>query len=180
MIKKILHIIRRVLIVSCVWILPGCVGIPDGITPVNDFDINRYLGTWYEIARLDHSFERGLSSIHAEYSMRQDGGIDVVNKGYDDGAGKWKEARGKAFFVGDPTVGKLKVSFFGPFYGGYNIIALDKKDYSYAVVCGPNRSYFWILARTPKLPEDTLADLIAFAQQMGFDTSSLIYPAHDQ
>jgi apolipoprotein D and lipocalin family protein len=160
--------------------LTGCVGVPEGIEPVNDFDVTRYTGTWYEIARLDHSFERGLSNIHAGYALRQDGGIDVVNKGYDDDAGQWKEARGKAYFVDDPTKGRLKVSFFGPFYGGYNIIALDKKNYSYAVVCGPNHNYFWILARTPKLPEDTLADLIAFSKESGFDTSSLIYPAHNQ
>jgi apolipoprotein D and lipocalin family protein len=176
LLKKAAHFISLV----CPLLIAGCVGIPKGIDPVIDFDINRYLGTWYEIARLDHRFERGLSNIHAEYSLRQDSGIDVVNKGYNDQAKKWEEARGRAYFVEGPTVGRLKVSFFGPFYGGYNIIALDRKNYSYAAVCGPDRSYFWILARTPKLPADTLDELLQFSASLGFDTQNLIYPVHDQ
>jgi apolipoprotein D and lipocalin family protein len=180
MMNQILKKASRMITMVCPLLMIGCVGIPKGIEPVNDFDISRYLGTWYEIARLDHRFERGLSNIHAEYSLRQDSGIDVVNKGYDDHAQKWEEARGRAYFVGDPTVGRLKVSFFGPFFGGYNIVALDKKNYSYAVVCGPDRSYFWILARTPVLPADTLNDLLRLSESLGFDTQSLIFPVHDQ
>ncbi len=154
--------------------LGGCTGIPDNVTPVSGFDVNRYLGTWYEIARLDHSFERGLVRITARYSLRDDGGLRVLNRGYDARKGRWREAEGKAYFTGASDVGRLKVSFFGPFYGGYNIIELDR-DYRYALVCGPDRSYLWILARTPELDAATLSRLVAVAERLGFDTGRLIY-----
>ena len=118
----------------------GCAGAPDGVEVVTDFELNRYLGTWYEIARLDHRFERGLSRVTANYSMRDDGGVSVVNRGYQLSSEEWEEATGKAYFVGAPDIGQLKVSFFGPFYGGYNIMELDKDDYQYALVAGPDRS----------------------------------------
>ncbi|MDA3898482.1 MAG: lipocalin family protein, partial [Desulfobacteraceae bacterium] len=121
-------------------LLTGCVAVPDGITTITEFDINRYLGRWYEIARLDHSFERGLENVTADYDLRDDGGVKVINRGYDPATEKWKQAEGKAYFVGESTAGQLKVSFFGPFYGGYNIIALDTKGYTYSMVCGPDRS----------------------------------------
>lgn len=161
------------------FLVSGCVGIPDDVTAIRGFELERYLGTWYEIARLDHSFERGLSQVTATYSARDDGGIDVVNKGFNAKTGTWREADGKAYFVADPGVGRLKVSFFGPFYGGYNIIALDKQSYSYSLVCGPNRSYLWILARAPKLDEETLAELINFAKGAGFETDKLIFVQHE-
>jgi apolipoprotein D and lipocalin family protein len=153
----------------------GCVGIPSNITPVKGFDIERYKGTWYEIARLDHSFERGLEKVTAEYGAKSDGGITVENKGFDPKSGIWKKAVGKAYFVGDPHEGRLKVSFFGPFYGGYNIIGLDEKDYSYALVCGPDRSYLWILARKPYLDESIKSQLVQKAEAFGFETEKLIY-----
>ncbi|RJP84634.1 MAG: lipocalin [Desulfobacteraceae bacterium] len=164
---------------ACLLTVAGCTGIPEGLTPVSGFDINRYMGKWYEIARLDHRFERGLSHVSADYSLRGDGSVDVVNKGYDRQTGQWKEVSGRAFFVGSDTVGQLKVSFFGPFYGGYNIILLDKEHYQYALVCGPDRSYFWILARTPAIPESVLSGLVASAKTMGFDTDQLIFVTHD-
>ena len=105
--------------------ITGCTSIPSGLEPVTGFDVNRYLGKWYEIARLDHSFEVGLSNVYAQYSLREGGGIQVVNRGFDEKSGKWKEIDGRAYFIGDENVGSLKVSFFGPFYGGYHIIALD-------------------------------------------------------
>lgn len=156
-------------------LLTGCTGIPKGITAVEGFDAKRYLGTWYEIARLDHRFERGLSNISATYSMRQDGGLKVLNKGWNVADSKWKEAEGKAYFVGSPSTGQLKVSFFGPFYGGYTIFELDKKDYAYAMVTGPNKSYFWLLSRTKHLPPATLARLLERAKQLGFATDQLIF-----
>jgi apolipoprotein D and lipocalin family protein len=161
-----------------ILILPGCVSIPDGISPVNSFDINHYLGKWYEIARLDHSFERGLENVGAEYSFRDDGGVRIINRGYDPETKKWKQAEGKAYFVGESNVGRLKVSFFGPFYGGYNIIILDKKGYSYSVVCGPDRSYLWILSRTQEMDAAILADLIQQAEDLGFETDALIFVNH--
>lgn len=165
----------RMLSIACVLFLPGCVGIPDNLSAVDGFDVERYLGTWYEIARLDHPFERGLSRVTATYSRRADGGIDVVNRGFDAEAGVWDEARGKAYFVGDRRSGRLKVSFFGPFYGGYNIIALDKESYGYALVCGPDRSYLWILVRERKLDAAIRDRLVQTAEELGFETEKLIF-----
>jgi apolipoprotein D and lipocalin family protein len=160
-------------------LLGGCVRLPEGVVPVANFDVNRYLGTWYEIARLDHSFERGLSQVTAEYNLGEGGAIRVINRGYNQAGNKWKEARGKAYFVESPRTGRLKVSFFGPFYGGYNIVELDHEHYSYALVCGPSRSYLWILSRTSQLNEATLQALVAKAKSLGFDTDSLIYVEHE-
>ena len=159
-------------------VLSGCTGIPDNITAVEGFEIERYLGTWYEIARLDHSFERGLSHVKATYTLREDGGIDVVNRGFHREDGKWEEARGKAYFVSDPGVGRLKVSFFGPFFGAYNIIALDKENYGYSMVCGPSRSYLWVLARRKTVHQEVLSSLLFLARDLGFETDKLIYVDH--
>jgi apolipoprotein D and lipocalin family protein len=169
----------KILYIVIFTLLTSCTGIPEGITAVDGFDVNRYLGTWYEIARLDHRFERGLENISATYTLREDGGIDVLNKGWDVKAGKWQEAQGKAYFVEQPDKGRLKVSFFGPFYGGYNIIDLDKKEYAYSMVTGPDRSYLWILSRTRQLPEATLQALLERAKALGFATDQLIFVKHD-
>ena len=142
------------------------------------FDINRYLGKWYEIARLDHGFERGLSKVSAEYSLRDDGGVNVINRGFDEKNSEWKQADGKAYFVQGPDTGQLKVSFFGPFYGGYTIVELAP-DYQYAMVSGPTRSYLWILARSPDLSSEITERLVAKANALGFDTDELIYVSHD-
>ncbi|WP_305909612.1 lipocalin family protein [Methylomarinum sp. Ch1-1] len=160
--------------------LTGCTGIPEGIEPVKQFDVQRYLGKWYEIARLDHRFERGLTAITAEYSLREDGGIRVVNSGYNVDDGQLEQAEGRAYFIGANDVGSLKVSFFGPFYGGYHIIELDKEAYRYAMITGPDRDYLWILARTPDLAPAVLNDLIARAKTLGFAVDQLIFTEHDQ
>jgi apolipoprotein D and lipocalin family protein len=117
----------------------------------------------------------GLSRVSATYTMKDDGGVKVLNKGLDKESGKWKQAEGKAYFVGAPTLGRLKVSFFGPFYGGYNIIALDKENYSYSLVCGPDMKYLWILAREKKLADETVEKLVDFARGLGFETDKLIF-----
>ena len=158
-------------------LLGGCTGVPDGLTPVDNFDANRYLGTWYEIARLDHRFERGLEQVSAHYSLNPDGSIKVINRGYDPEQRQWQQAEGTAKFVGEPTIGQLKVSFFGPFYGGYNVLQLAP-DYRYALISGPDRDYLWILARSASLPEQDLKFLVAEAKRMGFATEQLIYVHH--
>lgn len=170
--KKPLIIAPAALVFSSLF---GCAGAPDGVTPVKGFELQKYLGTWYEIARLDHSFERGLSHVTAEYSMRADGGVRVVNSGFDADAGKRQQAIGKAYFVGDSDVGQLKVSFFGPFYGGYNIIALDKETYQYSLVAGPSRDYLWILSRTPQMDPAVVQELVGLAAGLGFTTDDLIF-----
>jgi len=157
------------------FILTSCTGIPEGLVAIDGFEINHYLGTWYEVARLDHRFERGLEKISANYSLRADGGVNVLNKGWDTQANEYRQALGKAYFVEKTNKGMLEVSFFGPFYGAYNIIDLDKKDYNYAMITGPDRSYFWILSRTKQLPETTMQALLEKAKAFGFDTNQLIF-----
>lgn len=158
--------------------LAGCIGLPSGVQPVSGFQVERYLGTWYEIARLDHGFERGLSRVTATYSARDDGGIDVVNRGWLAESAAWKQARGRAYFVDRPDQAYLKVSFFGPFYGSYAVLELDRQDYRYALVSGPSRSYLWLLARSPTLDAATRDRLVARAAALGFDTSQLIFVDH--
>ena len=159
--------------------LAGCAGMPENVRPVENFRLNDYLGKWYEIARLDHSFERGLSRVTAEYTLRDDGGVKVVNRGYSAKEGKWKDIEGKAYFVQSPDQGYLKVSFFGPFYGSYIVFELDHEQYQYALVSGPNTSYLWILARTPKLSDAIRDELVKKAAARGFDTNALIFVEHE-
>lgn len=174
------RMIKVSLLLGAFGIGTGCTGIPEGVSAVRNFELERYLGTWYEIARLDHRFERGLSNVTATYTLRDDGGVDVQNRGYDESAGEWDEATGKAYFVGEPDVGRLKVSFFGPFYGAYNILELDHDGYRHALVAGPNRSYLWILARRPDPDPETVERLIARAAELGFPTAELIRVQHDR
>jgi len=157
-------------------LLCACLGVPDRAVVVQDFSLQRYLGTWYEIARLDHRFERGLSHVQAEYALRDDGSVRVINRGYNDEKGEWESAEGKAHFIDGADVGRLKVSFFGPFYGAYNIIALDQENYQYSMVAGPDTGYLWILAREPQLDPAILERLLSQATDLGFPVSGLIYP----
>ena len=168
----------KLLLALSFLLLTACVGIPEDVEPVKNFKVDRYLGKWYEIARLDHSFERGLSQVTANYSMRSDGGVKVINSGYSAENSRWKEATGKAYFVENPDIGYLKVSFFGPFYGAYIVFELDHENYQYALVSGPDKSYLWILSRSPKINETTKFMLINKAAELGFDTSKLIYVEH--
>jgi len=171
--------IKRSLLILT-FFLSGCsASIPDGIEPVSNFDVNRYLGTWYEIARLDHSFERGLSNITADYSLREDGNLRVLNRGYNIKKKKWQDAEGKAKFTGSSNIGSLKVSFFGPFYGGYNIIELDKENYQYVMIAGNDSSYFWILSRSPNLAPEIQKRLINKAKSLNFPVEKLIFVEHD-
>ncbi|MDX1697298.1 MAG: lipocalin family protein [Thiohalobacterales bacterium] len=161
-------------------LVSGCTGLPEGVEPVRGFDADRYLGKWYEIARLDHSFERGLDNVTAEYSRREDGGLTVINRGRDSKEGTWKQADGKAYFVGEADTGHLKVSFFGPFYGSYVVFELDRENYQYAFVAGYNRKYLWLLSRTPAVEDELVARFVSRARQLGFDTDGLIFVTHDR
>ena len=169
---------KAMLLVAASLLIGGCLGMPATVTPVNDFELDRYLGRWYEIARLDHSFERGLERVTADYTRRPDGGVQVLNRGFDIEKQQWREARGKAFFVGPASQGYLKVSFFGPFYGSYVIFELDRDGYQHAFVCGPNTSYLWLLARTPTVDPEVLSRFIEKADRLGFATDALIYVRH--
>lgn len=172
--------IRTLLSVAITSILTGCLGMPETVTPVTNFELNRYLGKWYEIARLDHPFERGLERVTAEYSMRDDGGVTVINRGYSVENNQWKVAEGKAYFVEDENKGYLKVSFFGPFYGSYVVFEIDREGYEYAFVSGPDRSYLWLLSRTPQPKQETIEKFKRMSKELGFDASELIFVNHEE
>jgi len=170
-----LFFVRPLMAVILAGMLAACsTSVPDGLTVVEDFDINRYTGRWYEIARLDHRFERGLSNVTAEYALQDDNSVSVLNRGYNDDDQQWEDAEGRAKFVGDTDQGSLKVSFFGPFYGGYHIIALDHDHYQWAMISGPTRDYLWILAREPVLEARVYDALLAQAGASGFPLEELI------
>ncbi len=162
------------LIVSLPLLTMACTGVPDGIEPVTGLDTERYLGRWHEVARLDHSFERGLVDVTAEYSLLDDGDIRVLNSGTDSESGERESAEGRAKFVGDADVGHLKVSFFGPFYGSYVIFELDPA-YQYAFVAGFNTDYLWLLSRTPSVSDEVRQRFVERAGAAGFDTEKLIW-----
>ncbi len=166
---------RTFLLLLLSLILISCTELPEGVVPVKDFDETKYLGRWHEIARLDHSFERGLSKVTAEYDLRGDGGIKVINRGFSVADNKWKEVEGKAYFVKERDEGHLKVSFFGPFYGSYIVFHLDKKNYQYAFVSGYTTSYLWLLSRTPTISEEIKEKFIKKSKALGFDTDNLIF-----
>jgi apolipoprotein D and lipocalin family protein len=169
----------RYFIYGLLFILSGCVSIPDGVQPVSNFELNKYLGKWYEVARLDHSFERGLNQVSAEYSLREDGGVTILNRGFSSENNAWKEALGKAYFVNEPNEGYLKVSFFGPFYGSYIIFELDKENYQYAFISGPDKDYLWLLSRTPSVKPEVMEKFISMSKERGFNTSQLIVVEHN-
>lgn len=170
---------RLIIFLTLPFIISSCLGMPDNVYPVKEFEINKYLGKWYEIARLDHSFERGLNNVSAEYSLKDDGGVKVINKGFDTEDSTWSQAEGRAYFVEDENTGYLKVSFFGPFYGSYVVFELDKENYQYAFVSGNTTSYLWLLSRTPQVSKEIIDLFIAKAKKLEFDTGSLIFVSQD-
>lgn len=155
-------------------LLTGCQMKPETAQPIRNFEQTKYLGKWYEVARLDHRFERDLEKVTAEYSLRRDGAIRVVNRGYNYKKNKWEQVTGKAKFRGNEREAALKVSFFGPFYSGYNVIAISG-DYKYALVAGESLKYLWILSRHPTIPEEIKADFLAKAKAVGYKVEDLIW-----
>ena len=147
---------------------------PKGIIPVTPFDLQRYQGKWYEVARLDNRFEKGLDLVTALYLPQNDGSVRVINTGYNTEKQRWQQSIGKAKFTGNSNTAALKVSFFGPFYASYNVFQLDE-DYQHALVCGPNRSYLWILSRTPTLTATIKQQLIEAVEKQGFTTAKLVW-----
>lgn len=177
--RILINIIKTIItltIMGCIF--SACQTIPNGAIAVKSFDKEKYLGKWYEIARFDFRFEKDLNNTTANYSANNDGTIKVVNKGYNYVTGEWKVANGKAKFVADTTIAMLKVSFFGPFYGGYNVIALDE-NYRYALIAGNSLKYLWILSREKTIPEEIKANYLKVANDIGFETENLIWVKHD-
>jgi apolipoprotein D and lipocalin family protein len=155
-------------------LLASCAGLPKNIEPVADFELNKYMGKWYEIARLDHSFEKDLEQVTATYSIKSDGTVRVANRGLSSKSKEWKDAVGKAKFAGDSSVGYLKVSFFGPFYGSYVIFDLDKENYQYSFVTG-GENYLWLLSRTPTIGDEIKNKFLNTIQEYGYNTEELIF-----
>ena len=169
--------IQHIILGLGLCLLGACSAPPKGVEPVSGFEAARYMGKWYEIARLDHSFERGLSNVTADYTLNEDGSVKVINRGLEAATCEKSEAEGHAEFLGSPDVASLKVTFFWPFSGGYHVIALDEA-YSYALVAGPSFDYLWILSRTPQMDQALRDQLVEKARALGFETSELIFVAH--
>ncbi len=170
---------KTIFIISVLMVILSCSSIPKNAKPVADFDLASYLGTWYEIARFDFRFEKNLDNTMAQYSLDKNGNVIVYNSGYNYVKDKWTSAEGLAKFRGDKNIAALKVSFFGPFYSGYNVIALDK-DFKYALVAGKNLDYLWILSRVKTIPESLKKEYLKIAEKVGYDTSNLIWVKHDR
>ena len=175
--RKINSVYSLIILITMLGIY-SCATIPKNAKAVKPFDKEKYLGKWYEIARFDFKFERHLNNTTAEYSLNNNGSIRVDNKGYNTQKNEWKKAIGKAKFVGDEHTAMLKVSFFGPFYSGYNVIAIDD-NYKYALVAGASLKYLWILSREPSIPEDIKTKYLTLAKKIGFETSNLLWIKHD-
>lgn len=178
--RSLVRLARALSLLALLALAAGCTKVPEGVQPVNGFDLKRFLGTWYEIARLDHGFERNLRNVTAEYVAGDEGEIKVVNRGFNEKKGEWTEEDAEAKVLGDPDVGSLKVSFFGPLWGGYHIIALDQENYRYAMITGPSKSLLWILSRDKTLEDKVLGNLISQAGKAGYDTKKLIYVKQDE
>lgn len=160
-------------------LLSSCASIPKKAVAVKDFEVDEYLGTWYEIARFDFRFEKDLDNTSAQYKLDDNGNVIVLNSGYNYVKKKWSKADGLAKFRGDKDVAELKVSFFGPFYSGYNVVALDR-TYQYALIAGKNLDYLWILSRNKTIPETVKSEYLKIAKDMGYDTSKLIWVKHNR
>lgn len=174
-----LSISGTMLSLIAISILGSCRSIPKGATAVKPFDSKKYIGKWYEIARLDFRFEKNLNNTTADYSLNDNGSIKVLNRGYNYKTNKWKQAVGKAKFVSATDEAKLKVSFFGPFYSGYNVIGIDA-EYRYALVAGKNLKYLWLLSREKTMPENIKRDYLQTAKDLGYDISALVWVEHNK
>lgn len=166
------------LVLFLIYVMHGCASIPEKAKPVSDFELDRYLGTWYEIARFDFQFEKDLTNVTATYSLNEKGDVKVLNKGFNPLKKEWTSAEGIARFRNDKRTAALEVSFFGPFYSGYNVIALDE-NYRYALVAGKSLDYLWILSREPRIPDEVKQKYLEIAGDIGYDTSGLIWVQHN-
>lgn len=160
-------------------LLASCASIPTSIKPVEGFELERYVGQWYEIARLDHRFERGLEQVTANYTLNEDGTVSVVNRGFSTDDQQWEDAQGKARFKGPSDIGHLEVSFFGPFYGDYVIFELDKEGYQYAFITGSENS-LWLLSRTPVVSQAMRDKFIKSISNHGYSAEELIFVRQEQ
>lgn len=167
-------LLNQILAFLALVLFNACETIPEGAKAVKPFEVNKYLGTWYEIARMDFKFERDLKNVTATYSLNENGTIKVLNQGFNINTNERKQAEGKAKFVDLTDEAKLKVSFFGPFYAGYNVVALDA-EYKYALIAGQSLEYLWILSREKTIPDSIKTEYLKIANGIGYKTSDLIW-----
>lgn len=154
------------------------VKVPKNVTVVKPFDAKKYMGVWYEIARFDFKHEKDLKNVTATYALNDDGSVKVVNKGYNYVKDKWQEAVGKAKFIGDTNEAALKVSFFGPFYSGYNVVSMDPA-YENVLVFGESKDYIWILSRSKTIPHEVKDKFLQIARDAGYDLKRLVWTQQD-
>ena len=176
---KTIKLSSILLISIIITVFCSCSTFPKGAVAVDNFNKEKHLGKWYEIARLDFKFEKNLNNTTAEYSLNENGTIKVDNNGYNTMKEKWVQSIGKAKFVNEDTKGMLKVSFFGPFYGGYNVIAIDS-EYQYTLIAGSNLKYLWLLSRKTVMPKNVISKYLKIAQEIGYNTDDLIWVEHDK
>src|SRR5436190_10416798 len=172
-------ILNAVLLVVSIGIFSACSNIPEKAKAIENFNVNRYLGVWYEIARTDNRFERNMDNVVAKYSLKSNGELVVFNSGYNYEKKEWKSITGSAKFRGDKNTAALTVTFFKPFYGGYNVIAIDK-DYKYALVAGNDLEYLWLLSKEKSMPDNIKQQYLKLAGEIGYDTSKLIWVNQDK
>lgn len=176
MIRDVKLILFGLLVLCCIGIFIACTSTSkNNAKPVGNFEIERYLGDWYEIGRFDFKWEKNLKNVRANYSMNKNGSVNVINSGYDYVSKKEKHSIGKAKFASkQKDIASLKVSFFGPFYSSYTVIALDS-EYKYALVAGANNKLLWILSRTPTIPDRIKEKYIQIAQELGYDLTDFVW-----
>lgn len=154
--------------------------LPKGAMPVTDFDIEKYLGRWYEIARMDYFWEKKfLTNVYAEYSPNEDGTVDVVNTGYNEKKEEWSSYEGEARFRTENNVAALEVSFFGGAWAGYNVVSIDE-DYQYALVFGRNLDYLWFLSKDKEMPKEIKNKYVEMALEVGYDVSKIHWTPQDR
>lgn len=178
---KIGNMLTVIVALSCAGCLTSCASMPKtDVTPIGNFNVERYLGDWYEIGRFDFKWEKNMKNVTANYSLNKNGTIKVTNSGYDYVSKKYKESVGKAkFATAQKTIADMKVSFFGPFYSAYKVIAIDP-DYRYALVAGANSKLLWILSRTPTIPDDVKQNYIQIAKTAGYDLTDFVWTVQDE
>lgn len=144
------------------------------IEPISDFVLSDYLGKWYEIARIDHGFQKNIVNGTAQYRLREDGLVEVINQGFNENNKEWEKAIGVAKLKGESNIAHLRVSFFWPIYGDYKVFYLES-DYSVALVTGSTSEYYWLLSRTPTLPREDIVRYMHIAKDAGIDVSKVIF-----
>ncbi|WKW46171.1 lipocalin family protein [Myroides sp. JBRI-B21084] len=176
---KIRNILFKITLLFSLILIAACSSKPKNAEPVQNFNANKYLGTWYEIARFDYIFEKNLNNVSANYTLDKNGNIIVFNSGFNVVENKWKSSTGIAKFRLNKNVAALKVSFFKPFYAGYNVVAIDD-NYKYALIAGKDLDYLWILSREKTIPEHIKTSFLQKAKEIGYNTTKLIWVEHNK